>query len=216
MRLQIVTDAAGEPVSLADAKLFCRVDTDADDATITGLITAARRRVERDTGLALLTQTWRMVLDRWPGQKPGGLSPWWDGVKEGPISMLTGVSTIEIPKRPYQSCDWIKLRDAYGAQVTVDASIYFEERSNYDGRIIKKLGQIWPVIVLSPTAAIEVQFKAGFDADPWGAVPDELLVALKQLVKHWFDQRDTIVDGRSSTVPHGYAEIVNSWRAGRV
>ena len=66
-RLRLATDAASEPVTVADAKAYARVDDSADDTLIGTLITAARKRVEKETGLALMPQTWVAVFDRWPG-----------------------------------------------------------------------------------------------------------------------------------------------------
>jgi len=43
---KVSTAPASEPITLAEAKLYLRVDTTADDALITALITAARETVE--------------------------------------------------------------------------------------------------------------------------------------------------------------------------
>jgi uncharacterized phiE125 gp8 family phage protein len=56
----LVTAPTEEPITLDEAKLAAGLDWpsgDPRDAQMTGFIAAARERVERDTGLALLTQT---------------------------------------------------------------------------------------------------------------------------------------------------------------
>jgi hypothetical protein len=50
-------------VTLAEAKLFARVDGSDEDSLIGALIAAARLHVESVTGRALITQTWRLVVD---------------------------------------------------------------------------------------------------------------------------------------------------------
>src|SRR3954453_8682079 len=62
MRLEPVTAVAVEPVSLAQAKLWLRVDHDAEDDLISALVSAARDYVEAQTGLALAPQTWRLAV----------------------------------------------------------------------------------------------------------------------------------------------------------
>ena len=67
MSLQLNTPPAAEPVTLAEAKAWLRVDTgDDDDALITSLISAARARAEWHTGRAFVTQGWTLWLDCWP------------------------------------------------------------------------------------------------------------------------------------------------------
>ncbi len=63
----LVTGPVSEPVDLADAKLHLRVDGIDEDGLIEGYISAARMSIEAYAGLALLDQTWDLVLDAWPG-----------------------------------------------------------------------------------------------------------------------------------------------------
>ena len=57
---------AAEPVTLAEAKAYLRLQHDSEDALLAGLVRAAREEVERATGIALIDQHWRMTLDDWP------------------------------------------------------------------------------------------------------------------------------------------------------
>src|SRR5688500_5745800 len=98
MGLTQVTPPAIEPMALDDAKKYLRVDTADDDVLIKTLITAAREWVERYTGQALITQTWDYWLDHFPHETRRGGEPWWDGVKEGPFSMVHPYADeIELP-----------------------------------------------------------------------------------------------------------------------
>ncbi|MBB4126224.1 hypothetical protein GGR77_001514 [Xanthomonas translucens] len=72
--LRLVTAAAEEPVTLADAKKHLVVLHDADDTLIAAFITAAREVVEQQTGYALATATydWTPVGD---GRSPLPIEP---------------------------------------------------------------------------------------------------------------------------------------------
>ena len=62
----LLTAAAVEPVTLAEAKAYLRVEHDDDDDVIAALIAGARIHVEAQTRRALITQSWRLVRDAWP------------------------------------------------------------------------------------------------------------------------------------------------------
>jgi uncharacterized phiE125 gp8 family phage protein len=64
MSLQLNTPPAEEPVTLAQAKTWLKVETDDEDALIAALIPAARARAEWHTGRAFVTQGWTLWLDR--------------------------------------------------------------------------------------------------------------------------------------------------------
>jgi uncharacterized phiE125 gp8 family phage protein len=216
-RLRLVTDAASEPVTLADAKAYCRVDTSDDDALITSLIASARRYVEKDTGLALKTQTWTAVFDRWPdgeGQGLGGV--WTPGVHQLPVTMVTPTTTLDIPKRPFQAVTQVRLKDAYGGFTTVNSGVYFSEVSDMRGRVSRVLGQMWHVVIMAQSGAIEITFTAGFDASPYAGIPEDLIAVIKMLVKHWYDNREPIMDGAVSQTPVHTNEILKYWRPMRL
>src|SRR5579884_3684274 len=56
-------EPASEPVALADAKNYLRVDITNDDTLVTGLITAARAHAEEFMRRSLITQTWKLAYD---------------------------------------------------------------------------------------------------------------------------------------------------------
>ncbi|MGH6951903.1 MAG: head-tail connector protein, partial [Vitreimonas sp.] len=65
MSIVTITPPASEPVSLAEAKLFLRIDHAAEDGLIAMLISAAREAVEAGIGRALITRRVREDLDIW-------------------------------------------------------------------------------------------------------------------------------------------------------
>ena len=63
MTSTLIAGPGEDPVTLAEAKAFCRIDSSDEDALVEALIAAARLQVESLTGRALVTQSWRLTLD---------------------------------------------------------------------------------------------------------------------------------------------------------
>ncbi len=63
MALALLSGPASEPISLAEAKTFLRVDHDDEDDFLSSLITTSRLQVEAAMGLSLVTQQWTLYLD---------------------------------------------------------------------------------------------------------------------------------------------------------
>ena len=68
MRVELITAPTVEPISLASAKTFMRVDPDLtdEDELIRDLITAAREQLEQETGRAFAVQTLLASFDGFP------------------------------------------------------------------------------------------------------------------------------------------------------
>ncbi len=62
----LLSGPAIEPVSLAEAKAWLRVDHSSDDDLVSALLTAARLTLEAWARLMFITQSWRLVYDAWP------------------------------------------------------------------------------------------------------------------------------------------------------
>lgn len=60
--LKRITGPASEPLTLAEAKAFLRIEHSADDAVITRAVAAAREAAEQYLRSALLPQTWEYTI----------------------------------------------------------------------------------------------------------------------------------------------------------
>ena len=165
MSLILTAGPLVEPVTLATARAHLRLDTSDEDDLVIALIAAARLLLEAQTARAFITQSWRWVIDAWPG------------------------SRLVLPIAPLQSVTSIGLRDDEGTLTPVDASLY-TVFAGETGEVHLKAGCHWP---LPPREAggIEVAFTAGYGA---GAddVPSPLRQAMLLLIAHWFEHREPV------------------------
>ena len=179
---------AVEPVSLAEAKLHMRVDLDDDDALIQKLIEAARRHTEDFTSRSLITQTWKLTLDRFPES----LLLWrWDA--------WTCSNVIELPKPPLQSVTSVKYYDPDGVLQTLAASKYLVDAVTEPGRIAPVTGEFWPA-TQDRINAVEIIYVAGYGAAA-ANVPAGLLAAIKLLLANWYENREATIAGSLNPVP---------------
>jgi uncharacterized phiE125 gp8 family phage protein len=100
MSLALLAPPAEEPLTLADAKAFAKIETPDDDMLVQALILSARMHVEAATRRLLVTQSWRLGLDT---------------AREG---------RILVPVAPVQSVAAIRRIDASGVASVVDPSTY--------------------------------------------------------------------------------------------
>lgn len=85
-RISQHTAPAAEPLTLAEAKLYARVDGSDDDALITQMIVAARDAAQMFLGKSLVTQSWLIAYnDAAPDEVP---------LPYGPVTSITSVSSI--------------------------------------------------------------------------------------------------------------------------
>jgi len=172
MALVPISGPALEPVSLSDAKAHLRVDDVAEDLLISSLITAARVHLEQTLGRALITQTWRLVLDAWPS---GG--------------------TVQLAIVPLQSVSAVRVFDIDGNAQVIAPTDYLVDTAGEPARLVHNASAVFP----APGRAIngiEIDFVAGHGAAA-GDVPQPLRQAVMLLVAHWYERREPVEIGDS-------------------
>lgn len=208
MHNTLLTGPTVEPVSLADAKSFLRIEHDDEDTFIGELIEASRSYFEMKTQLALLSQTWRLTFDQIP-TKPSK-DDWWDGWREGAIASLTEPRrAIELPTAPLISVTQFL---AYAEDdSSVEFTDFYPDTNSRPGRIALRNNGIWPTATRG-VANYQIDYVAGFGAAA-SNVPVDIRVALKQIIAHWYENREILsFDAAGRDVPMTALNIISSRR----
>lgn len=181
-----------EPVSLAEVKQHLRVDIPDDDGLITALISSARQMAETLTNRQLLTATWNLVLDAFPG-------PSLMGVPAGSPYSLPG-HAILIPKGPVQVVSSISYLDMNFNLVTMPQADYVAASTDDLTRITPIFGQIWQP-TLPQIGSVTVQFVAGYGDST--QVPAGIKHWIKLRVDSLYNQRGEVAftRGRMDKLP---------------
>lgn len=184
----LLAGPALEPVTLAEAKAFLRVDTGDEDDLIATLIAAARIHTEVVTRRAMIDQSWRLALDTWP---------------EG--------REIRLPIAPLRAVSAIRVFDAEGEETGLPLAQFIAETGSMPARLILPSSIPGPD-TLRPFAAIEIDYLAGY-GEAAADVPAPLKQAVLSLVAHWFEHRDAVImAGSGAVVPSGFDRLVEGYR----
>src|SRR5690606_8163235 len=138
MSITVVTPPASEPISLAEAKLFLRVDHNSEDSLIASLIGAAREAVEAGIGEAMITRRVRESLDIWRRDAVHGAV-----LGLGPVTNVVAV----------------RLLANNGAQSVIDPERYRLEGNRDRPRLVFPSG--FPATLRS-AGGIEIEYDCGY------------------------------------------------------
>lgn len=181
----LVTPPASEPVTLAEIKRQCVIDSDYDDAILTAYGIAARQHVETLCG-PLISQTWTQYLQEWPFR------------------------SVEIKKPRLQEVDSIKYTDSDAVEHTLSESVYLVNA--FSGIVLLADGQSWPVDVLYQVNPIAIAFVCGYGDDP-SDVPEPIRIAILMLCSHWYENREPVNIGNVVTpLPFAVDALLENYR----
>ena len=188
MNKRIITEAEYEPVSLQEMKEWMRVEDSDNDNVIEALISAARQKVELDTGRLACTQVWEATIPYFPFHRtPIILSP-------VPIQQVTS----------------IKYYDLDGVLQTWDDENYLFIPGE-PARIQLFTDSDYPDTDEERINAIAIRYVAGYEEDEYGlsVVPSLYRSAIKLLAAYWYENREAVNIGNiTSELPLAYKSIV--------
>lgn len=199
MAVKVITAPSGEPISLDQAKAHLRVDTADQDDLIEALITAARERVEDETGRALITQTLEIALDYFV--EPPDL-------RFVTLPYLTPAKAILLPRPPLIALKRISYYDRDGNVVllhdevgspTVISDLVVDTYS-VPGRLVPASGGNWPS-VQDRANAVTIRYTAGYGADG-ESVPMPIRQAMLLLIGHYHENPSAVGDSMAE-IPMG-------------
>lgn len=165
MALRRISEPAEEPLTLAEAKLHCRVDDgmgSVDDAWLTATIIAARQHAEGRMQRSMIDSTFVLTLDAF---SDAILLPM------PRVLLVTEVSYV----------------DTDGATQALASNLYsLDNASEFTNWLLPAYGTQWPA-TRDQANAVQITFRAGW-ADR-ASVPESVKLWMKLAIGAWYDVR---------------------------
>ena len=182
MALKTVTPSTLVTVPTTD--LLAHVRGSTQDNTLLGAYrSAAVAYVEAATNRAMGATVYRYSMDGFPGREVCL-----------PRSPLTSSTSVSVSYRVQGSTSY-----------TAITSGYWVDADSEPPRVVLKTNVTWPDVSLSSANGFRVQFTAG--STTASNVPAALTQAVRLLVAHWYENRESVVVG---TVQAKVAQTVDS------
>jgi|TARA_R100000084_G_scaffold109442_1_gene76894 uncharacterized phiE125 gp8 family phage protein len=179
---KVTTAPASEPISTAEAKTQLRIDGSSEDTLIGNYITVARQTLEILMRRAFITQTITLKYDKFP-------------------------SRIRLPRPPAISVTSIQYVDTNGATQTWSASDYTVDSQIEPASIVPAYDKDYPDTRDIPNA-VTVTYTAGYGAA--SDVPENIKLAIRLLVGHYYENREATTIKKLSDLPLGLQMLVSS------
>lgn len=177
-------------ITTDEAKAWLDLEYDDDNSLIDTLIASAISKMDgpRGIGIACVTQTWELSLDCFP-----------------PF-------LIELPGWPVKSITSVTYIDGTGASQTIPSSEYVLDLGGDAARLSPVFGGSWPS-TRAQAGSVKIQYVLGEEV---GSVSPILKLALKQMVGHWYENREAVSEQTLMEIPMGAMQIISDYRRGGI
>ncbi len=197
----IASDVQDELISLDDAKLFLRVSVTTDDDLIKSLIRASRQYTETRTGRSLIKKDYILSLNRFP------------------TLYFDNSVAIDLRFPPLADVDRIEYIDSSDTLQILSSDKFQIDAFSTPGRVAPLPANLfWPTARWGALNPVKIFYSAGYEAraafpsntnqnqttitigdaqngngDINRAILEDLITAMKQLIVHWYQNRDVVI-----------------------
>ena len=186
LQTRVITDIVTEPVSVAEAKLYCKVQDSADDTLWPILITSARRMLEKYTSCSFAEKTIHATWVEVPKQ-----------------------NYVELPYGPIISVDHIYRIDEEGTEEELTLNSDYYVLGDQDA--IVKIVSYWSSGTILVNS-IRAEYKAGYDNAATEDLPMELKLAILKQVATDYELRENIVAGVTTVLSNESKVLAGPYR----
>lgn len=181
--LRTITEPATEPVTLAEAKLWCRIDDDdtAQDAMVLVMIQAMRRYAENYTRRAYVSRTLQMRLWGFPEH------------------------CIRLPFAPLQSVTSITYIDSNGSTQTLDGSpsLYQWDTASEPGVVMPVYNDTWPTTRYD-LDSVRITYTCGYASQ--SLIPANLKLWMQARISTLNENREQLIRNNMVNIPRDFAD----------
>jgi hypothetical protein len=228
MALKINTAPAAEPISTDEAKMHLRVDASDEDMLIQSYIKAARQHCEGVLNRQLVTATWELWLDNFPGkdhidiplpplQAPvvtagafitgtvyrilslGTTNFTLIGASANTVGLVFTATGAGTGTGTATASGIIKYYGTDDTEYSLSGTDYFVDTKSEPGRIVLGYGKCWPSSTLRPANGVCIIFIAGYGSAE--LVPENTKNAIRLIVGHLYEHREAVTDKPLTDVP---------------
>lgn len=188
MTVRIVTQPAVEPITVAQARAWCRIDGTDEDSILEILIKSMREYAEEYTGRAFVQRQLELTMDSFDGRE------------------------IHLPYPPLLSVTHIKYIAYDGTLTTIDPDDYEVNTYEEPGEVQPAYLQVWPG-VRDVFNAVQIRYLAGYA--PTDGSPTDYTANIPAALKQWmmariataFEHREQLIVGATvNPLPRHFAD----------
>jgi len=183
--VRTVTGPTVEPVTVQEARLWCRIadDDTTQDAMLQLLIIAMREKAEELTGRAFPLRTLELIMDAFPADD----------------------DPIELPYPPLSSVNYVTYVNVDGVDQTMGGSpdAFLVDTGSYPGRLMPLFAGTWPSI-RDQIGGVRIGYVAGYATT--NLIPKSVRVWMQARISTLFENREHLVMNNTVEIPHDFAD----------